>query len=189
MGNKIPEIAELVAWLQGNFEQELVVVDHWDADRCAVGVALEGDPYQLVYFAAVDPRAGYVVELESAPPVGSDLPYKCVGRFDSVDRERLLQIVAEHLNLPRKKQDVETPQRFPCSCCGYLTMVRKPGGTFDLCPVCFWEDDPIQIEDHDCEGGANIVSLRQAQHFREFGASERQFVDKVRPPHRDEESA
>jgi len=64
---------------------------------------------------------------------------------------------------------------------------REPGGTFDLCPVCFWEDDPIQFEDHDYAGGANIISLRHAQqNFREFGASERQFVDKVRPPRKDE---
>jgi hypothetical protein len=62
-------------------------------------------------------------------------------------------------------------------------MDREPGGSFDLCPVCFWEDDPIQFEDHGYEGGANVVSLCQAQqNFREFGASERQFVDTVRPP-------
>jgi hypothetical protein len=62
-------------------------------------------------------------------------------------------------------------------------MDRKPGGTFDLCPVCFWEDDPVQFDDHNYEGGANIVSLRGAQqNFREFSASERQFVEKVRPP-------
>jgi hypothetical protein len=53
--------------------------------------------------------------------------------------------------------------------------------------VCFWEDDPAQFDNHDYEGGANVVSLRQGQAiFREFGASEKQFVDKVRPPWPDE---
>jgi hypothetical protein len=66
-------------------------------------------------------------------------------------------------------------------------MDRKPGVTFDLCPVCFWEDDPVQFENHDYEGGANIISLRQGQaNFWEFGASEQQFVNKVRPPWPDE---
>jgi Cysteine-rich CPCC len=67
-------------------------------------------------------------------------------------------------------------------------MDRKPGDTFDLCPVCFWEDDPVQFDDHDYEGGANKVSLNEARkNFREFGAAERQFVDKVRPPRKEEE--
>jgi Cysteine-rich CPCC len=79
------------------------------------------------------------------------------------------------------------PRRFPCPCCGHLTLDREPGGTFDLCPVCFWEDDPIQFDDHDYQGGANTVSLTLARkNFREFGASERQFIDKVRPPQPDE---
>jgi hypothetical protein len=75
--------------------------------------------------------------------------------------------------------------RFPCPCCGFLTLNRKPGGTFDLCPVCFWEDDPVQFDDH--KGGANKVILRTArENFRVFGASEHRFLDKVRPPERDE---
>jgi hypothetical protein len=53
--------------------------------------------------------------------------------------------------------------------------------------VCFWEDDPIQFDDHDYDGGANIVSLNEARkNFKEFGASEHQFVGKVRPPLPDE---
>jgi len=81
------------------------------------------------------------------------------------------------MNLPARDRN------FACPCCGLLTLPRQPGGTFDLCPVCFWEDDPVQFEDHDYAGGANRVSLNEAQrNFREFGASERQFIEKVRPP-------
>ena len=63
-----------------------------------------------------------------------------------------------------------------------------PGsGTYVLCPVCFWEDDQIQFEDPDYGGGANKVSLNEARNnFREFRASERQFVHKVRAPREDE---
>jgi hypothetical protein len=56
-------------------------------------------------------------------------------------------------------------------------------------PGLFLEDDSVQFEDHDYEGGANKVSLRTAQeNFRAFGASERRFWDKVRSPQPDEMS-
>jgi rubredoxin len=73
--------------------------------------------------------------------------------------------------------------RFPCPCCGYLTLEREPPGTFDLCPVCDWEDDPIQFADPTCEGGANQESLNAArENFRRLGASSANAVANVRPP-------
>jgi Cysteine-rich CPCC len=76
---------------------------------------------------------------------------------------------------------------FPCPCCGYLTIGEEPPGTFEICPVCFWEDDNVQFGDPDFRGGANHVTLNEARkHFKDFGASERQFVEKVRPPREDE---
>ena len=78
-------------------------------------------------------------------------------------------------------------RRFPCPCCGYWTLDEEPTGTYIICPRCFWEDDPVQFEDHDYQGGANRVSLKMGQaNFREFGASEREFLDKVRPPRKEE---
>ena len=61
--------------------------------------------------------------------------------------------------------------KFPCPCCGYKTFAERPIGTYHICEVCFWEDDPIQLKDPDYEGGANAISLRQGQkNFQEFGA-------------------
>jgi hypothetical protein len=41
----------------------------------------------------------------------------------------------------------------------------------------------VQLDDPDYEGGANVVSLRQAQkNFVEFGVSERRFAGNVRKP-------
>jgi len=72
---------------------------------------------------------------------------------------------------------------FPCPCCGYQTLDEEPPGTYHVCPICFWEDDPVQFKDPDCEGGANHVALRQAQsNFLQFGASEVRFKRKVRRP-------
>jgi hypothetical protein len=57
-----------------------------------------GDPRQLVYIACH--RSGeYFVELETAPAAGAELPYATAGRFEAVDRETLLGIIARHLSL------------------------------------------------------------------------------------------
>ena len=52
--------------------------------------------------------------------------------------------------------------RFACPCCGSLTRLRANYGTWDICPVCRWQDDPHQAADPDRAGGANKTSLREA---------------------------
>ena len=72
---------------------------------------------------------------------------------------------------------------FPCPCCGYETLEECPPGTYDICPICYWEDDQVQYADPAYEGGANLVSLHQAQaNFVAFGASELPRKTHVRPP-------
>lgn len=68
-----------------------------------------------------------------------------------------------------------------CPCCGYKTLAES--GNYDLCPICYWEDDPSQFEDPDLEGGTNSPSLRQAQlNFILYGASDQECLSSVRPP-------
>jgi Cysteine-rich CPCC len=70
----------------------------------------------------------------------------------------------------------------PCDCCGYLTLELDPGD-YEICPVCFWEDDPVQANDHDYKPGANKVSLNEARaNYRALGVSEPEYKDDVRPP-------
>lgn len=83
---------------------------------------------------------------------------------------------------------------YPCPCCGYLTLPQEPPGTYELCPVCWWEDDGVQFKDPDRRGGANSPSLSEArENFRKFGASDRDLADQVRAPcpgeHADERRA
>lgn len=33
---------------------------------------------------------------------------------------------------------------FPCPCCGYVVF-RQPPGSYDICPICGWEDDLSQL--------------------------------------------
>ncbi len=78
-------------------------------------------------------------------------------------------------------------ENFPCPCCGYLTLSEPPPGTFEICPVCNWEDDDVQYNNIDFEGGANDESLKQARHnFKKFGSSSLRFLKQVRTPQPDE---
>lgn len=77
--------------------------------------------------------------------------------------------------------------RFPCPCCGHLTLSEGPGA-YEYCPVCFWEDDgeSLRFPMRDVEG-PNGVSLMEAQQaYRRHGAMHRSFRRKVRRPRRDE---
>jgi len=77
--------------------------------------------------------------------------------------------------------------RSPCPCCGYRTLDEEPPGTFEICPVCYWEDDLVQFRDPDYRGGANEESLNEARrNFKAFGASEERVKDRVRAPLPDE---
>ncbi len=72
-------------------------------------------------------------------------------------------------------------EKFNCPCCGYKTLEEE--FSWDICPICYWEDDPLQFKNVDLEGGANTVSLRKAQkNFIEFGACERDMLRYVREP-------
>ncbi len=60
---------------------------------------------------------------------------------------------------------------------------KKESGTFDICPVCYWEDDKVQNEDPNYEGGANEVSLNQAKkNYKKYGAIQERFIRYVRRP-------
>jgi len=49
----------------------------------------------------------------------------------------------------------------PCRCCGSL--VIDDYDSYEICPVCGWEDDEYQYEHPDSIGGANKVSLNEAR--------------------------
>ena len=72
---------------------------------------------------------------------------------------------------------------YACPCCRYLTLSEAPPGTFEICPVCSWEDDNVQYDDPSYEGGANLESLNTARaNFRRFGARSERDRTRVRSP-------
>lgn len=78
------------------------------------------------------------------------------------------------------------PPSYPCPCCGHLTF-DEPPGSYEICSVCFWEDDNIQLRWPDWPGGANKPSLIEAQQiFQRIGACEERLLPHVRPATADE---
>ena len=74
------------------------------------------------------------------------------------------------------------PERYTCPCCGYQTF-EAPPGSYSICPVCFWEDDAVQLLEPDFAGGANEPSLLQAQaNFEAIGACDKNGTRYVRAP-------
>ena len=70
--------------------------------------------------------------------------------------------------------------RFTCPCCGNLTFGDWPG-SYDICHVCFWEDDLVQLVDPWSRGGANAPALAEAQNtFAHCGAMEERFLKNVK---------
>lgn len=56
-------------------------------------------------------------------------------------------------------------------------------GSHEICPICFWEDDGVQFRWPSMAGGANRISLLDAQrNFQDFGACDEHGKRYVRPP-------
>src|SRR5262245_61184425 len=77
--------------------------------------------------------------------------------------------------------------KFTCPCCGYRTLSGFPG-SYEICNICFWEDDPVQLLDPGYEGGANAPSLMECQaNYARVGASEPRFISNVRRAQNEDE--
>jgi hypothetical protein len=72
---------------------------------------------------------------------------------------------------------------FSCPCCGNLTRLREEIGTYDICPVCGWQDDSVQFNDPTYDGGANEMSLNDARaNYKKFGAKSPEAAEDARKP-------
>lgn len=68
-----------------------------------------------------------------------------------------------------------------CPVCGYDTIPNI--GKYNLCDICYWEDDSIQRDNPDSDVGANNTSLTQARKtYREVGACESRLTGYTRKP-------
>ncbi len=54
-------------------------------------------------------------------------------------------------------------KKYICPCCGNYTLDEEPPGTYEICKICYWEDDDFQYKNPDYDGGANLLSLNKAR--------------------------
>ncbi|MCP3656364.1 CPCC family cysteine-rich protein [Herbaspirillum sp.] len=68
---------------------------------------------------------------------------------------------------------------FTCPCCGYEVFPTPPG-SYDICPICFWEDDELQLY-YPHVHGANPASLIESQvNVVQFGACNKEMAKNTR---------
>ena len=74
------------------------VVDNWDADLCAIGIAKTEQPRRLVYVSTHGKKPG-LYDYECEEPVGSALEdYETVDRGKDVGFKTLLAAMERHLS-------------------------------------------------------------------------------------------
>ncbi len=77
------------------------IVDHWEADLLAIGIASTAQPKLLVYVSTRNqPPGTYFYECESPPLTGDDGPYRRGTSSDGVSFSDLAAVIETHLALP-----------------------------------------------------------------------------------------
>lgn len=75
-------------------------------------------------------------------------------------------------------RDLHANDTYQCPCCDYFTIDVR--GDYEICPVCFWEDDGLDIGLLDRHSGPNHISLREArQNFMRIGACDQAAIRSV----------
>lgn len=73
------------------------VVDHWEADLCAVGVARPSDQRFVVYISTFPPERGLFSYECERPSTDGDLPYDSDGMVNEASYEEVAAAVSRHL--------------------------------------------------------------------------------------------
>lgn len=78
--------------------------------------------------------------------------------------------------------DVE-PCLHPCPCCDFQTLEKR--GSYDICRVCFWEDDGTTSSQAEHYSGVNRMTLHEARaSYQAVGAVKADFLAELYPDRR-----
>jgi hypothetical protein len=87
----------------------------------------------------------------------------------------------------RRQRELREAPRYACPCCSYLTLLNP--GRYEICAVCWWEDDPaVEWDGPDAHSGPNHISLNDGRaNFARFGASKEKSKHLARAPRSEEQ--
>jgi Cysteine-rich CPCC len=70
--------------------------------------------------------------------------------------------------------------KFQCPCCDFFTLAAR--ADWDICLICFWEDDGNDIDRPDSVSSCNYMTLREGRrNFLKVGACDLKMVPNVLP--------
>jgi len=99
---KSAQIVQLLAHLQWELGPTFFdLVDHWEADLTAIGLACPSDHSRLVYVDAATPSR-FTAILERSPEAGSELPFAEAGIHNELNLAGLTEVVRRHLSISNK---------------------------------------------------------------------------------------
>jgi hypothetical protein len=91
--------------------------------------------------------------------VALDLMHSAIVAVEVLDRSDVKAVLDTILPVPNARRS----SALACPACGFLTVPETSYGSFNICEVCGWEDDGVQLANPACSGGANHGSLIDAQ--------------------------
>lgn len=108
-----------------------------------------------------------------------EIGYICNEKLEETFIVALIKLIIGNIEISTiNLENIFHSDNFTCPCCGYKTFDEAPG-SYDICPICFWEDDPVQLRFPQI-GGANINLIDAQNNFEKYGAIEKRFVANVR---------
>lgn len=66
-----------------------------------------------------------------------------------------------------------------CPCCDYFTLAKRRRS--DICPVCFWEDEPLKNEHQPSLANNGLTLAHARKNFVAFGACQLEVMPQVLP--------
>ncbi len=88
-----------------------------------------------------------------------DVVHNAIVAVEVLDRCDVKAVLDMMLPVPNARRS----STLACPACGFLTVPEMSYGSYNICELCGWEDDCVQLANPACAGGANHESLVDAQ--------------------------
>ena len=157
-------------------------LDKINVDDCITKYFLKGNFGERFYFTDVYLALGrgiVGIRQKEKKPLGIRLKKYSSSTYPDIC-DLIIKRLPRVLEWLRKQATII---RCQCPCCGYYTLNSK--NMYDICPVCYWENEPIEDpnEFNECNG----VSLNEARkNYISFGYSKKRNKLWVRKPRKKE---